>query len=76
MQDGTAEGRLIRHLLSRYEGDGPIVRPATNASAPITVGLSLTISSILDVNEQEQMLTALYWKHMVYIIEKYCTIYI
>ena len=64
----SAEARLVRHLLSRYgSGEPRMVRPVVNSSQPIIVQFTLSLVQILDINEKEQLLSAIYWLHLVRI---------
>ena len=61
----SAEARLVKHLLGRYGDEPRMVRPVLNSSEPLTVRMTLSLVQILDINEKEQMLSAIYWMHLV-----------
>ena len=56
------EKRLLRHLMKGYERD---VRPVRNASTPIVIQLSMTLTQIFDMDEKNQVLTTIIWLDQV-----------
>lgn len=56
------EKRLLRHLMRGYERD---VRPVKNASTPIVIQLSMTLTQIFDMDEKNQVLTTIIWLDQV-----------
>nr|CAH0113586.1 unnamed protein product [Daphnia galeata] len=52
------EKRLLRHLMRGYERD---VRPVKNASTPVVIQLSITLTQIFDMDEKNQVLTSIVW---------------
>lgn len=56
------EKRLLRYLMKGYERD---VRPVRNASTPIVIQLSITLTQIFDMDEKNQVLTTIIWLDQV-----------
>ncbi|XP_064596453.1 neuronal acetylcholine receptor subunit alpha-10-like [Liolophura sinensis] len=66
-QNASQEYRLMRHLLDNYE---PAVRPVMNSSHTVKIGLGLTLTQILDLDEKNQVLTTNVWMEAEsYLIE-------
>ena len=57
----SAEKRLIKHLIKRYEETGVVGRPVHNTSVTLNVGFGIGLIQILDLNEKSQMLTTNVW---------------
>ncbi|KAF2367533.1 Neurotransmitter-gated ion-channel [Trinorchestia longiramus] len=58
------EYRLTRYLMANYD---PSVRPAHNSSEPLSVVFGLSLHSIIDVDEKNQILTTNCWLTQVWI---------
>ena len=56
------EKRLLRYLMRGYERD---VRPVRNATTPVVIQLSITLTQIFDMDEKNQVLTSIVWLDQV-----------
>ncbi|XP_060560851.1 neuronal acetylcholine receptor subunit beta-3-like, partial [Ruditapes philippinarum] len=63
----SSEQRLMTDLLWKYENS---VRPIYNSSKAVAVGLGLTLTQILDLDEKNQVLTTNVWMEVEWKDEK------
>ncbi|XP_060561240.1 neuronal acetylcholine receptor subunit alpha-10-like [Ruditapes philippinarum] len=63
----SSEQRLMTDLLRKYENS---VRPIYNSSKAVGVGLGLTLTQILDLDEKNQVLTTNVWMEVEWKDEK------